>query len=430
MTRKVQFGCLNPKAQWRLPVMCMATAIMLLTGFVVTPSARAQTFTILYSFTGGADGSLPDSRVIRDSAGNLYGTTPSGGSFLNCSGTGCGTVFKLDTSGNETVLYSFTGGTDGAGPTGGLVRDAAGNLYGTAAGGGSLRCDGGCGVVFMVDTTGKETVLHIFKGSKTDGANPVSGVIRDAAGNLYGTTWAGGAALFCSGGCGTVFKLNTAGTLTIIHSFTGRTGGGPTLAGLTRDAAGNLYGTTPNGGVFQNNCNTSAGPGCGAVFKIDTTGTETVLYSFTGGTDGLFPVGGLVRDAAGNLYGMTEAGGDFSCDPGFGCGTVFKVDTNGKETVLYDFAGEADGGFPIGNLIRDTAGNLYGVTEYGGGPLSEGTVFKLDTAGTETVLYSFGNADIAAYPLAGVTRDTAGNLYGTTSQGGTLFAGTVFKIAP
>ena len=405
-------------------------SIMLFAAIVATPSARAQTFTILYSFTGGADGSLPDSRVIRDSAGNLYSTTPSGGAFRNCNGAGCGTVFKVDMTGKETVLYSFMGGADGAVPTGGLIRDTVGNLYGTTAGGGSLRCDGGCGVVFKVDAAGKETVLHMFKGSKADGANPVAGVIRDTAGNLYGTTRAGGAALFCRGGCGTVFKLDTTGKLTILHSFTGRTDGGSTLAGLVRDPAGNLYGTTPNGGVFQTNCVTASGPGCGAVFKIDTTGKETVLYSFSGGTDGSIPVGGVIRDAAGNLYGMTNGGGDFSCDPGFGCGTVFKVDPTGKETVLYTFAGGADGEFPRAGLIRDSAGNLYGTTQFGGGSLSEGTVFKVDPSGKETVLYSFGNAQIAAFPLAGVSRDAAGNLYGTTSQGGTSSAGTAFKIAP
>ena len=230
-----------------------------------------------------------------------------------------------------------------------MIRDAAGNLYGTTVFGGSRDCGGaGCGTVFKLDTTGKETVLHMFKGSKTDGANPDSGVIRDAAGNLYGTTQAGGAALFCRGGCGTVFKLDTAGKLTILYRFTGRTGGGPASGGLVRDPSGNLYGTTPNGGVFQNNCNTASGRGCGAVFRIDTTGKETVLYSFTGGKDGWFPVGGVVRDAAGNLYGMTTGGGDFNCNPGFGCGTVFKVDTTGKETVLHNFASGEDGELPWG----------------------------------------------------------------------------------
>ncbi len=407
-------------------------AIMLLATLVAIPSARAQTFTILYSFSsGGADGYDPDSRVIRDSAGNLYSTTPAGGAFHNCGGAGCGTVFMLDTSGKQTVLYSFMGGADGAVPTGGLIRDAAGNLYGTTIFGGGRDCGGsGCGTVFKLDTTGKETVLHLFKGSKTEGVNPGSGVIRDAAGNLYGTTQAGGDALFCRGGCGTVFKLDTAGEVTILYRFTGRTGGGPASGGLVRDPAGNLYGTTPNGGVFQNNCKTASGRGCGAVFKIDTTGKETVLYSFTGGTDGWFPVGGVVRDAAGNLYGMTNGGGDFNCNPGFGCGTVFKVDTTGKETVLHNFAGAADGELPWGGLIRDAAGNLYGATPYGGGEVSEGTVFKVDTTGKETVLYTFGNADIAAFPLAGVSRDAAGNLYGTTSGGGTFRSGTVFKIAP
>jgi uncharacterized repeat protein (TIGR03803 family) len=238
----------------------------------------------LYAFTGGADGANPAAYaaagVIRDSAGNLYGTTRDGG-------TGYGVVFKLDTAGQETVLHSFTGGIDGAYPVGGVIRDSAGNLYGTAAAGGTA----GAGVVFKVNKAGKQTVLYAFRGGD-DGGNPDAGVIRDSAGNLYGTTQTYGAE-----NVGVVYKLNKAGKEKVLYSFT-CSGGCYPDAGVIRDSAGNLYGTT-----------TLGGGGSGVVFKLDTTGQETVLYSFTGGADGSIPYGGLISDPAGNLYGTTYYGG-------------------------------------------------------------------------------------------------------------------------
>jgi len=318
--------------------------------------------------------------LVRDNAGNLYGTTSTGG------GHGFGVVFKLDTTGRETVLHSFTGGADGANPNfgdPGLLRDVAGNLYGTTGAGGDLACRfvpalpsslsfPGCGVVFKLGTTGKETVLHSFTGG-ADGADPATGLVRDAAGNLYGNTGAGGD-LACGGGsgCGVVFKLDTTGKETVLHRFTGGADGAApsTAAGLVRDAAGNLYGNTFTGGH-----GTCPG-GCGVVFKLGTTGKETVLHSFTGGSDGAAPEAGLVRDNAGNLYGTTDSGGDLACGSGFGCGVVFKLDTTGKEIVLHKFTGGKDGAFPAGRLVRDSAGNLYGTTQSGGAFFS-GVVFKL-----------------------------------------------------
>jgi uncharacterized repeat protein (TIGR03803 family) len=264
-----------------------------------------------------------------------------------------GTVFKLDTTGRETVLHSFTGTPDGAIPRAALVRDAAGNLYGTTVFGGASI---GYGTVFKLDTTGKETVLHSF--TATDGSGPVAALVRDAAGNLYGTTAYGGASL-----SGTVFKLDTSGTETVLHSFTGRADGAIPYAALVRDHAGNLYGNTAYGGAS----------GYGTVFKLDTTGRETVLHSFTGASDGASPFDALVRDPAGNLYGTATFGGDPFCSSG--CGTVFKLDTTGKETVLHSFTGRADGAIPAG-LVRDPAGNLYGTTYYGGA-FGYGVVFKL-----------------------------------------------------
>ena len=277
---------------------------------------------MLYSFSGGTDGAEPYAGVVMDAAGNLYGSTDFGGN-LNCNeweGFGCGTVFKLNKADDETVLYSFGGAPDGAKPYAGVVMGAAGNLYSTTFNGGNVTCanTSGCGTVFMLDITGKEKVLYNFSGAP-DGANPEAGVVMDAAGNLYGTTFFGGAS-----GDGTVFKLDTAGKETVLYSFSGTPDGANPVGGLVMDVAGNLYSTTFNGG----NVTCTNASGCGTVFKLDTTGNETLLYMFSGGADGAYPTGGLVMDAAGNLYGTTFEGGDLSCmfaNMGLGCGTVFKL---------------------------------------------------------------------------------------------------------
>jgi uncharacterized repeat protein (TIGR03803 family) len=371
--------------------------------------AQAQTFSVLYTFTGGADGGMPDAGVVQDSAGNLYGTTSAGGSgTFNCV-TGCGTVFKVDTAGNETVLYDFAGNKDGATPLyGGLFRDSSGNLYGTTSVGGAA----GNGTIFKVNPTSKERAVS-FAGGKSGGF-PAAGLVPDGAGNAYGTTQYRGTG--CPPyGCGTVFKVNSAGKVTVLYSFLGGSDGANPVSGLVRDSVGSFYGTTLNGGASN----------AGTVFKIDPTGKETVLHAFTGGTDGAKPYAGLVLDDAGDLYGVTSAGG---ANNG---GTVFQVDSTGKETVLYNFCC-ADGQSPMGTLTRDSTGNLYGTT-FAGGPAFGGTVFKLDSTGTETVLYSFcaqNNCADGVQPYAGVLRDSAGSLYGTTSGGGVNGAGVVFKIAP
>jgi len=400
----------------------LALAIMLVVAVVATRPARAQTFTysVLYSFMGSPDGEWPVAGLVLDAQGNLYGTTGQGGD-LACGVYGCGTAFKVDSTGKETVLYSFTGATDGALPYAGLVLDAQGNLYGTTAGGGTY----GSGTVFKLDTTGKETVLHSFTGKSGDGADPWAGLVLDARGNLYGTTELGGYSA-CSTtpfgrSCGTVFKVDTTGKETVLYSFTGKKGDGAVpRAGLVLDAQGNLYGTTYLRGAHNE----------GTVFKVDTNGKETVLYSFTGtGGDGYFP-GGLVLDAQGNLYGTTYKGGAHNK------GTVFKVDTTGKETVLYSFAGRGrDGTNPWAGLVLDAQGNLYGTTEFGGGAcnwggLGCGTVFKVDTTGKETVLYRFTGAPDGALPCAGLVLDAQGNLYGTTNYGGAYDRGMVFKLTP
>jgi len=396
-------------------------------------SVLAPTFTVLRAFTGLSGGGNPNSSLVRDAAGNLYGTTVSGGNLACGGGSGCGVVFKLDTTGKEIVLHRFTGGADGSSPKSGLVRDAAGNLYGTTVFGGHCPF---CGVVFKLDTTGRETVLHKFTFG-ADGANPQARLIRDPAGNLYGTASAGGIlgpVNACAGnGCGVVFTLDTTGKETVLHSFTGKADGGAPVAGLVRDNAGNLYGTTFAGGIADGQCFYT----CGVAYKLDTTGKETVLHRFTGGTDGNESSASLVRDSAGNVYGTTRYGGNLTCGGGpKGCGVVFKLSTTGQETVLHRFTGGADGAFPDAELLRDAEGNLYGTTRAGGDlGCGCGIVFKLDTTGKETVLHRFTGVKDGADPEAGLLRDTAGNLYGTTFSGGSaacggVGCGVVFKLTP
>jgi uncharacterized repeat protein (TIGR03803 family) len=361
--------------------------------------------------------------LVRDAAGNLYGATYYGGA------SDLGSVFKIDTTGAETVLYSFNGGSsDGSNPAG-LIRDANGNLYGTTEFGGASNA----GTVFKLDTTGAETVLYSFVGPPTDGSRPQARLVRDSGGSLYGTTLLGGSSNNCAGGCGTVFRLDTTGTESVLHNFAGSpTDGAFPVAGLVRDASGNLYGTTKSGGSSS-----SCSDGCGTIFELDPTGKETVLHSFgKKRSDGSTPTGDLVLDAAGNLYGTTEFGGRVRCIPS-GCGTVFRLDTTGAETVLHSFGKtRRDGKFPYAGLVLDAAGNLYGTTVQGGGSNNCvggcGTVFRLDTTGAETVLHRFVGGSPPTdgeRPTAGLVRDAAGNLYGTTAVGGASGVGTVFKIS-
>jgi uncharacterized repeat protein (TIGR03803 family) len=376
----------------------LALAIILAVG-AFSPSTQAQTLEVLYRFTGGADGENPVAGVVRDAAGNLYGTT----ACFYCV-SGYGSVFKVDKNGNETTLHSFSGGTDGQNPDAGLIRDAAGNLYGAASSGGAY----GSGTIFKVDTTGKMTVLYNFGGYANDGEEPFAELIQDVEGNLYGTTPFGGASLQ-----GTVFKLDTSGNETLLHSFSGADGAIP-FGGLVQDAARNIYGTTYEGGTYNN----------GTVFKLTSSGTETVLHSFFRGQ----PSATLLLKA-GNLYGTAANGGST------GSGVVFKLsDSTEKGEALHSFKGTPDGGEPTARLVRDAAGNLYGTT-FLGGASGAGTIFKLDITGHETVLYSFTGGTDGGNPESSLVMDAAGNLYGTTYLGGetaSCFApngcGVVFKF--
>ena len=384
---------------------------------LATPRVQAQTYQVLYTFTGGIDGGAPWG-VIRDAAGNLYGATSGGGSTSEGCNTyfrGCGVVFKIDPAGQETVLYTFQGLT-GFSPEAGLLRDKLGNLYGTTGSGGDTHClHVGCGTVFKIDAAGHESVLHSFSGGN-DGLYPLASLIQDAAGNLYGTS--SGLSSFTSAS-GTVFKLDAAGKETVLHDFAGPPDGALLEGSLLRDAHGNLAGATASGGNGTA-CGTA---GCGTVFKISATGQETVIYNFTGGADGWSPVGNPIRDSAGNFYGATAFGGNLTCNPPYGCGVVFKMDARGVETVLYAFGDETKNGYqPNGGLVRDEAGNLYGTT-FRGGPYQNGTVYKVDPSGNETLLHSFTGGADGGYPPAGLVMDAAGNLYGSAGF-------VVFKLVP
>lgn len=382
-------------------------AVMLALGMVTTRAAQTQTFTVLHSFAGSPDGTKPYGGLARNAKGNLYGTTNLGGDS-NCNPPyGCGVVFQVDTSGKETV-YSLPGGADGLLPYAGLIGDAAGNLYGTTYFGGLYNG----GTVFKLDTSDTETVLYKFNGS-SDGQYPAGGLLRDKAGNLYGTTQYGG-----SPGNGTVFTLSTTGTETVLHSFTGYPSDGayPTYTSLLRDAKGNLYGVTEEGGASNE----------GMVYKLSPNGTLTVLHNFIGGTrDGCYPYGTPAMDKNDNLYGTTRQCGSHHH------GIVWKVSSKGTETVLHNFAGgSSDGAGPYTGVIMDATGNLYGDT-YGGGTYGLGTVYELNTKGALTLLHSFaGYPSDGANPMGGVIRDTKGNLYGTTLMGGNIGCGTVWKLTP
>jgi len=411
--------------------------LLLAMNFCVPPANAKPKFKVLHTFHG-KDGVNPIGQLIGDAAGNFYGTTGEGGSG-RCQNFGCGTAFKMNAAGKILWQYSFQG-PNGEGPSAGLLRDSTGNFFGTTEYGGKISNHlcldiGGCGVVFELDKDGrKETARHKFTGPP-DGYVPESLLVGDAAGNLYGTTYIGG------NGYGTVFKVDNAGKETILYNFTGGSDGCAPYPGVVRDGAGNLYGVTLIGGAGF--CNS----GYGVVFMVDPSGNETVLHTFSG-SDGANPISVLLFDKRGNLYGTTENGG-VSTVCGGGCGTVFELSPSGggwSETVLYSFcpqSGCTDGETPFrGPLVRDARGNIYGTTEMGGASshcngAGCGVVFKLDAGGKEMVLHSFTGGADGAYPYGGLVIDSAGNLYGAVLEGGDLKCsigngrgcGTVFKIS-
>ena len=418
-------------------VRTIATLVIL--AFAVTASgtdASSQPETVLHSFGNGRDGAQPSSNLVFDAAGNFYGETNAGGAF------GFGTIYELSPSARgwtEKVLYNFSNvGNDGYLPSGGLVLDALGNLFGTTTDGG-IYC---CGTTFELIKSGDqwtEKILHNF-GNGSDGSCSCSNLIFDAVGNLYGTASAGG-----GNSAGIAFELTptAAGRWKerILYSFHGLSGNQP-YAGLTFDAAGNLYGTTLLGG----NCGTD----CGAVFRLtpDADGgwTETVIHDFNtfqDSGDGANPYAGIVIDPAGNLYGTTSNGGLMSQCNGLGCGVVYELspgpDGSWTETILHRF-GNGDEGFNVvDGLTFNAAGDLYGTTPSGlGTGFGCGTIFKLSPkhngGWSERLFFAF-NSGGACGP-GGLTIDSVGNLYGTAGGGaynncaGGGSCGTAFEITP
>ncbi|MGD0190878.1 MAG: choice-of-anchor tandem repeat GloVer-containing protein [Rhizomicrobium sp.] len=385
----------------------------------------------IHRFDGSPDGAMPSSGLIADANGNFFGATLEGGTATNCGSSGCGTVYEIKKGGGESVLYSFQDENDGASPSGSLLLDNTGNLYGAARGGTGTNCDGyGCGTIFRLAPSGTLGVLYTFQGG-SDGYFPTGRLIADSGGNLYGTTGAGGdyngECAENESGCGTVFEVEPNGTKITLYDFQGGSDGDGPTGGLAAGTSGNLYGTTYAGGV----CSTDAG-GCGTVFKITPGGTESVIYAFQGGTDGEFPAGGVIIDAADNLYGTTAYGGSQST------GTVFKVAPNGTEMVLYSFKGGKDGANPEAGLVMDSNGNIYGTTYAGGnskcskaGFTGCGTVFELTANGKEKVLYRFpgkNRESRGANPAAPLLLGSNGSLYGTAPAGGTDNNGVAFSV--
>lgn len=411
---------------WLGPRSCLLAIVAL--AMIALP-AGAQQFSILNSFTGGGAGNWPYAGVTMDHDGNLYGTTGYGGvSYVCGQNLGCGLVYKLERHGSGWTLfplYAFKGGSDGYLPASRVVFGPDGALYGTTEAGAGKGCGGsGCGIIYRLTPPATiceafycpwtETILHTFNGS--DGSNPIGDLTFDQAGNIYGTTQGGG-----SGEFGTVFQLTHASGQWVLNTLlncTFGTGGGP-QSGVIFDQAGNLYGTTNDGGNGE-----------GVIYELNPVGSqwvETILYAFTDGLDGGNPSGGLIFDAAGNLYGATFGGG------AAGRGTVYELEhSGGKWTInpLASFPRTGQGGGTIyASLTWDPAGNLYGVST-GDGPNNNGFVFELSPSNggwTYTDLYDFPASGGDPY---GTLLWNNGSLIGTTFYGGTDGLGTVFEVTP
>lgn len=376
-------------------------------GPIANSRAQAQTFTVLHSFSGGRDGGNPLSGLVMDAAGqNAYGTTSSGGSHE------AGIVFRLNTHG-ETILHNFTGGADGGVPESSLIMDVAGNLYGTTYSGGAY----GYGVVYEVTPKG-EVVLYSFTGGN-DGGNPEARLAVDAAGHLYGTTMSGG-----NLGSGTVFEITGKNEETVLYNFGRANDGAQPVAGVTLDAAGNVYGTASQGGLYS----------YGIVFELSPSQsgwTETILHHFALGSDGGTPYGGLTFDKSGNLYGTSTQGGTGADGGG---GAIFELTpSNGTWAfnVIYGLDGWGISG-TFRDLMFDASGNIFATTHCDG-VNNAGTVYELSNSGgtwTYNELYTFTGGKDGLYSFSNLIRDKRGNLYGTTNQGGASGNGVIFRVTP
>ncbi|HXM23772.1 MAG TPA: choice-of-anchor tandem repeat GloVer-containing protein [Terriglobales bacterium] len=403
----------------RVRAATILTVVLLLAG-----GAWAGTEKVLYSFAGGSDGASPydTGLLVRDSSGNFYGTTYQGGSC------GAGTVFELSSGGKETVLHNFCLGGDGGFPFGGVILDSSGNVYGTTEVGGTRN--GGTVFELKRKSNGEwsESVLHFFSGP--DGKGPFDGLIMDAAGNLYGTASEGGSGAPFGG---VAYEISSSGMYSVIYNFcsvSGCTDGQLPFGGLTMDGKGNLYGTTSEGGAS----------GLGTVFELSKSGsswTETVLHNFAGGSsDGAYPLYGsptlsareVGRKTETVIFGVTTHGGASNEGTAF---EIIKSTMGWTFAVLHNFGTRSGGASPYGTLVN-VKSKLFGTTGFRGSSCC-GTVFELTQrkkTWIETVLYNFTGRGDGGYPYSGVVADSSGNLYGVAYTGGSSTSGVVFKVKP
>ena len=365
--------------------------------------APGQVVEVVHSFDL-VNGAQPQSGLARDAEGNFYGTTQYGGTG-SCYGY-CGTVFTLTPAGGFTKLHDFS--PDGGHyPIAGLLLASDGDLYGTTARGGSAACPGGCGTVFRITRAGSLTVLHTFVG--TDGMWPRGRLVEGSDGALYGTTERGGLEGGTTSSAGTIYRITTGGAFTSLHKFGAIPQGRNPIAGLRLAGDGALYGTTVYGGSASG----------GTVFRITADGTLTYLHTFTG-PDGRYPAAAPIEDPGGWFYGSTAAGGTADL------GTIYRMTPAGAVTTLHHFTA-AGGYLPWDELLRLTDGTLYGTTELNGGPVAHGTIFRIPPGGALTTLHTFAGAD-GSRPRAGLIEGLDGHLYGTTAEGGASARGVVYRV--
>jgi uncharacterized repeat protein (TIGR03803 family) len=352
----------------------------------------AGNYSVVYEFPEFPEGcQIPNSEPIQGSDGSFYGTT---------NNVGAGTVFKLDPSGNFSTLHEFDSGIYEQSK---LLLTSDGSLYGTTFTGGANDA----GIIYKIDPSGTYSVLHEFDGGN-GGKTPAAGLIQGSDGNFYGTTTAGG-----TDGQGIVYRISQSGDFTVLHSFDSVTGAIP-YAPLVQYGDGSFYGTTDSGGSF----------GQGVIFKLDPAGTVSVVHSF-GNTlvSSVSPYAALTEGSDGNFYGTTSRGGGDEI-----YGTVFRIDASGNTEMLHSFDG-SDGASPFSKLVQGSDSSFYGTT-FRGGANNAGTVYKIDTSGTFDIVHEFDGGSGGTNPNAGLIRDSDGNLYGTTVNGGGSNSGIIFKIDP
>ncbi len=362
-------------------------------GTAFTIKTDGTGFTVIKPFEDW--GKTPEGDLYRNSDGFFYGMTSTNGTY------GGGTIFKMSSSGAVTIVRHLNSVTDGAYPKGELIKGFDGNFYGVTSGGGTNTY----GTIFKMTPSGVYTVLRHLSYA-TDGTNPRGHLVQGKDSAFYGMTYGGG-----SFGYGTIFKITSAGTFTVLRHLNRPTDGGQSYSSLVEGSDGNLYGIAYSGGTF----------GYGTIFKITKAGVFTVLRNLNSTADGSYPQGDLVQGTDGNLYGSCYSGGTF------GNGTIFKITKAGVYTVLRHLAAATDGGNPYGNLYQNSDGVLYGMNRTGGGSTA-GTAFKITTAGTFTVLHSFVPATEGGTANGGFIKSTDGNFYAVTSSGGTYGGGTAFRM--